>query len=47
MGTKIGLNGIDHGLIRFDNYKVGKNALLNRFSDIDSNGNYKLNFGLE
>lgn len=39
-GQKIGLNGVDNGRIWFDNVVVPKQNLLNRFGDIDANGQY-------
>ncbi len=39
-GYKMGLNGVDNGIIRFDHVRVPKANLLNRFGDIDSEGNY-------
>jgi len=39
-GYKLGLNGVDNGRIWFDQVTVPKENLLNRFGDIDSNGNY-------
>ncbi|MCL4167561.1 UNVERIFIED_CONTAM: hypothetical protein GTU68_004266, partial [Idotea baltica] len=39
-GYKMGLNGVDNGMFWFDNVKVPKANLLNRFGDIDDQGNY-------
>ncbi len=39
-GYKMGLNGVDNGRIWFDNVRVPKDNLLNRFGDIDDNGHY-------
>lgn len=39
-GYKMGLNGIDNGRLWFDNVKVPKENLLNRFGDIDDAGKY-------
>lgn len=39
-GYKLGLNGVDNGRIWFDRVRVPKENLLNRFGDIDDNGNY-------
>lgn len=39
-GDKIGLQGIDNGWIKFTNYKIDSNLLLNRFGDIDERGEY-------
>ena len=39
-GEKIGLNGVDNGLIWFNQVKVPKGALLNRFANVDENGHW-------
>jgi len=39
-GYKVGLNGVDNGRIWFDQVRVPRENLLNRFGDIDANGNY-------
>ncbi|MGH2856403.1 MAG: acyl-CoA dehydrogenase [Solirubrobacteraceae bacterium] len=39
-GEKMGLNGVDNGRIWFDGVRVGREALLNRFGDIDESGRY-------
>ncbi|MEL6988568.1 MAG: acyl-CoA dehydrogenase family protein, partial [Bacteroidota bacterium] len=39
-GYKLGLNGVDNGRIWFNNVEVPKENLLNRFGDIDDQGNY-------
>jgi len=39
-GYKLGLNGVDNGRIWFNQVKVPRENLLNRFGDIDENGNY-------
>ncbi|MFK7797538.1 MAG: acyl-CoA dehydrogenase [Aureispira sp.] len=37
---KLGLNGVDNGRIWFDQVRVSRFNLLNRFGDIDEQGNY-------
>lgn len=37
---KLGLNGVDNGRIRFNQVRVPRTNLLNRFGNIDENGNY-------
>ena len=37
---KLGLNGVDNGRIRFDQVRVPRENLLNRFGNIDEKGNY-------
>ena len=39
-GYKLGLNGVDNGRIWFNKVRVPKENLLNRYGDIDENGNY-------
>ncbi len=39
-GYKVGLNGVDNGRIWFDQVRVPKENLLNRFGNIDEQGNY-------
>jgi acyl-CoA oxidase len=40
-GYKLGLNGVDNGRIWFDQVRVPRVNLLNRFGDVDENGVYK------
>ncbi len=39
-GYKLGLNGVDNGKIRFNNVKVPRENLLNRYGDILEDGTY-------
>ena len=39
-GPKGGLAGVDNGLLRFDQVRVGRDMLLNRYADIDDEGRY-------
>ena len=39
-GYKVGLNGVDNGRIWFDNVRVPRENLLDRFGQIDDDGNY-------
>ena len=39
-GYKLGLNGVDNGRIWFDQVRVPRQNLLNRFGDIDAKGKY-------
>jgi acyl-CoA oxidase len=39
-GEKAGLNGVDNGLIWFDNVRVPRDALLNRYGDVSAEGTY-------
>jgi len=38
LGHKLGLNGVDNARIKFTNLRVPREALLNRYSDVDSKG---------
>ena len=40
MGHKFGLNGVDNARIRFSNIRVPRESLLNKLSDVDSDGNF-------
>jgi acyl-CoA oxidase len=39
-GLKGGLNGIDNGRLYFDNVRIPRKNLLNRYADVDEQGNY-------
>jgi acyl-CoA oxidase len=39
-GEKMGLNGVDNGKIWFDGVRVPREALLNRYGDVDAEGEY-------
>ncbi|NUR94615.1 MAG: acyl-CoA oxidase, partial [Kribbellaceae bacterium] len=39
-GPKLGLNGVDNGRIVFDHVRVPRTALLDRYAQVDANGNY-------
>ncbi|HEY2238805.1 MAG TPA: acyl-CoA dehydrogenase [Streptosporangiaceae bacterium] len=39
-GRKGGLNGVDNGRLTFDAVRVPREALLNRFGDVDEDGHY-------
>ena len=39
-GHKIGLNGVDNGLLRFDQVEVPREHLLDRFGSVDESGRY-------
>jgi acyl-CoA oxidase len=40
IGHKMGLNGIDNGQVWFDNVRVPRDGLLDRYGTIDDNDNY-------
>ena len=39
-GYKLGLNGVDNGRLWFENIRVPRENLLNKFGNIDGDGNY-------
>jgi acyl-CoA oxidase len=39
-GEKLGLEGVDNGRIWFDNVRVPRDNLLNRYADVDDDGRY-------
>jgi acyl-CoA oxidase len=39
-GEKMGLNGVDNGRIWFDHVRVPREALLNRYANVDEQGHY-------
>jgi acyl-CoA oxidase len=39
-GVKAGLNGVDNGRLSFDHVRVPREALLNRYGDVDRQGHY-------
>jgi len=41
MGHKLGLNGVDNARIGFNNVRIPRINLLNKFSDVDENGVFK------
>ena len=40
MGHKMGLNGVDNAKLTFDNVRVPRKNLLNRYSDITDDGKF-------
>jgi len=40
MGHKMGMNGVDNAKLTFDNVRVPRNNLLNKFSDINDQGEF-------
>ncbi len=40
-GRKAGLNGVDNGRLSFDRVRVPREALLNRYGDVDEDGTYR------
>lgn len=40
MGIKIGVNGVDNAIIRFNNVRIPRVNLMNKYGDVDANGNF-------
>ena len=40
MGHKMGLNGVDNAKLTFDNVRVPRENLLNKYSDVTENGQF-------
>lgn len=40
LGEKVGLNGVDNGVLMFENYEIPRENLLNRTADVTENGEY-------
>jgi len=45
MGYKMGLNGVDNAKLSFDNVRVPRTALLNRYSDVTEEGEFTSEIG--
>jgi acyl-CoA oxidase len=39
-GPKLGLNGVDNGRLAFDHVRVGRDALLDRYAEVQEDGTY-------
>ena len=42
IGPKMGLNSLDNGYLRFDNYRVAKDCMLTRFAKINDSDEYEV-----
>ena len=40
MGVKMGMNGVDNAALSFSNVRIPRVNMLNKFTDVDENGNY-------
>ena len=40
-GKKIGMQGVDNGFILFNNFRISRVNLLNKFSDVTEDGQFK------
>ena len=45
MGHKMGLNGVDNAKLSFDNVRVPRENLLNRYSDVSPEGKFSSSIG--
>jgi len=45
MGYKMGLNGVDNAKLSFDNVRVPREALLNKWSDVSEDGKFESKIG--
>lgn len=45
MGSKMGNNGVDNAKIWFNEVRVPRSAMLNKFSDVDAEGQYQSDLG--
>merc|ERR1712141_542361 len=45
MGHKMGLNGVDNAKLSFDQVRVPREALLNKYSDVTEDGTFKSEIG--
>jgi len=45
MGHKMGLNGVDNAKLSFDNVRVPRENLLNRYSDVSPDGKFTSSIG--
>lgn len=41
MGVKMGLNGVDNGALFFNNVRIPREYMLNKYGDVDAEGNFK------
>jgi len=40
MGVKMGVNGVDNAALKFNNVRIPRINMLNKFNDVDKNGNF-------
>merc|ERR1712142_901599 len=45
MGYKMGLNGVDNAKLSFDNVRIPREALLNKYSDVNEEGEFTSEIG--
>ena len=44
MGSKLGMNGIDNGVLMLDHYRIPRENLLNKTGDVSPSGQYTTTF---
>lgn len=44
-GFKLDCNGVDNALLAFDHVRIPAENILNKYSDVDSNGNFVSKIG--
>jgi len=40
MGIKFGVNGVDNAVLKFDNVRIPRINMMNKYCDVDKNGNF-------
>lgn len=40
----MGVNGVDNAALMFDNVRIPRENMMNRYSDVDANGNFSSEF---
>jgi acyl-CoA oxidase len=43
MGVKMGVNGVDNAALTFDNVRIPRENMMNRYTDVDQNGTFSTN----
>ena len=40
MGVKFGLNGVDNAALKFNQVRIPRENMMNRYADVDESGNF-------
>lgn len=40
MGAKLGVNGVDNAALKFNNVRIPREYMMNKFTDVDENGKF-------
>lgn len=40
LGMKMGLNGVDNAMVKYDQVRIPRENMMNKFTDVDENGNF-------